>query len=123
MALNQLASGSLAETMAAAKQLFAGEAPIISDSAPALANVQMWQLCALTATGIRPFVWTNTPASDDAPRTAVITAIGGTTGKQIPYYDAGKFNHEVVVWPAALDTLAKRKAAMHGSMLHFGHLI
>lgn len=123
MPLNHLASGALVGTMAAAPQLFAGEAPIITDSAPALADITKWQLCALLPTGIRPFVHTGTPATDDDPRTAVIAAIGVVSGKQCGYYDAGKFNHAVVTWPAALDTLPKRKAAMHGSMLQFGHLI
>lgn len=124
MPLNHLASSAVVGTMAAPKQLFAGEAPIITDSAPALAPITKWQLCSLQPTGIRPFVHTGTPASDDDPRTAVISAVAAAAaGQQVPYYDAGKFNHEVVGFPAALNTLPKRKAALHGSMLHFGHLI
>lgn len=118
MPLNHLASGALVGTMAAAPQLFAGEAPIITDSAPALVDIRKWELCSLTVTGVTPYVdGTHEPAS------AVISAVAVTAGKQCPYYDAGKFNHEAVIFPAALDTLPKRKAAMHGSMLHFGHLI
>lgn len=118
MPLNHLASGALVGTMAAPAQLFAGEAPIITDSAPALAAIRKWELCALTATGVTPYVsGTHTPA------VAVISAVAVAIGKQCPYYDAGKFNFEAVIFPAALDTLPKIKAALHGSMLHFGHLI
>lgn len=118
----QLASGALVGTFTPT-QLFAGEAPIITDSSPALADVQKWQLLSLTATGVRPFVYTGAPETDDDPRTAVLAAVEATTGKQVPYYDAGKFNWEVCVFPAALDTLPKIKAALQGSMLKFAHLI
>lgn len=120
---DQLASGALVGTFQPT-QLFAGEAPIITDSAPVItAPVAKWELCALTPTGIRPFVFTNTPATDDDPRLAVLSAIDGAVGKQVPYYDAGKFNYAVCKFPAALDTLPKIKAALQGSMLKFAHLI
>lgn len=119
---DQLASGALVGTFQPT-QLFAGEAPIITDSSPALANVAKWELLALTPTGVRPFVFTGTPATDDDPRLAVLSAVEATTGKQVPYYDAGKFNWAVCKFPAALDTLPKIKAALQGSMLKFAHLI
>jgi len=132
MPLNTLAGSTLVDTMAASPQLFAGEAPIITDSAPALATCKKWELLCLTPTGVRPFVWIAAgDAGNDDPRTAVIAAapIDVTVGKQVPYYDAGKFNVEVVTFPAALSAPADRltklpaiKAAMHGSMLHFAHL-
>lgn len=119
MPIDLLASGALVGTMPAPPQLFAGEAPIVTDSAPSLAAIQKWELCSLTPTGVKPFV----DGTDD-PRTAVISAVAAAAaGQQVPYYDAGKFNHEVIVWPAALDTLPKRKAAIHGSTLFVGHLV
>ena len=125
MALNfDLASGALVGTMPASPQLFAGEAPIITDSAPALAVIQKWQLCSLTPTGVTPFVSTGTPVSDSPASSAVIAAVAADApGKQVPYYDAGKFNHEAIIWPAAVDTLAKRKALLHGTPIFVGHLI
>jgi hypothetical protein len=111
----ELAKGALVGTAGAPPQLFAGEAPIITDSAPALVAVQKWQLLSLTATGVTTF--------DGTAASAVISAIGAAIGQQVPYYDAGKFNHEVIVWPGTLDTLAKRKVALHGSMIHVGHLV
>jgi len=35
-----------------------------------------------------------------------------------PYYIGGIFNHEALVWPAGVDTLAARKAAFEGSNLN-----
>jgi hypothetical protein len=119
----ELASGALVGTMGPSPQLFAGEAPIVTDSAPALAAIQKWQLCELTPTGVKAFVSTGTPATDSTANSAVIAAVGVSIGQQCPYYHAGKFNHEAMVWPAALDTLAKRKVALHGSMILIGHLV
>ena len=102
----------------AAIQPFAGEAPIVTDSAPALANVAYLQLCALTTTGITPFVTATHTAAQ-----AVIAAANATTGEGAPYYDAGKFNHEAITWPASLNTLALRKAYLNGTMIKVGHLL
>lgn len=115
--MQELASGAQVGTYTP-QQLFAGEAPIITDSAVALADVTQYQLIAVTATGVTPFV----VGTHTAPQ-AAIAAIAGTTGKQIPYYDAGKFNHEAITWPGSLDTLAKRKNALHGTPIFVGHLI
>lgn len=107
---------------AAPFQLWIGEAPIITDSAPStIAALPMYALAALTATGIVAFV-PGTHTGKDAVITAVeIKAIG----QAVPYYDAGKFNHEAIVWPAgaALDTLEERKVLLNGSMLRVGHLL
>lgn len=111
-----IASGELLDT-SIPFQLFAGQAPIITDSAPALAAVLKYQLLALTATGVTPYVEA-THTHDQA----VIAAQAAGIGKQVPYWNAGKFNHAAVIWPVGLDTLAKRKAFLNGTMLHAGHL-
>lgn len=107
-------------------QLFAGEAPIITDSAPALVDVQQYEVLALTETGVRKIdlVGDEGPpiVAADTGMVVVIAAQTAKEGQQCPYYDAGKFNHAALTWPDALDTLAKRKAFVHGTMLHMGHL-
>ncbi len=35
-----------------------------------------------------------------------------------PYYEGGYFNHEALVWPAALSTLDQRRAAFDGTPIH-----
>ena len=103
-------------------QLWIGEAPIIADSAPSLvAAIDIYSLCALTATGVTPFV-VGTHTKDQMVINSVkVEAIGQAT----PYWDAGKFNHEAINWPAGatLDTYEERKAFMTGTMLRVGHTI
>jgi hypothetical protein len=117
MAVNDLAGSDLA-SVGAPLQLWAGEAQIVTDSALALAAITKFQLCALTAAGVTPFV-VGTHVADQA----VVSAQPAASGAQCPYYDAGKFNHEAITWPVTLDTLAKRKFAMAGTDIRVGHLV
>ena len=55
MAVNDIASGALVGTWTQ-EILLAGDAPVTTDAAPALADVTKYQLLALTATGVTPFV-------------------------------------------------------------------
>lgn len=105
-------------TMAAPLQLWAGEAPIIDESSNALAAITQYQLIAVTDTGVTPYV-----VATHVPAQAAIAQIGGAIGARIPYWNAGKFNHSTVIWPASLTTLAQRKAFLNGTMLHPAHLI
>lgn len=41
----------------------------------------------------------------------------------MPYYRSGYFNHEALVWPAGMTTLAARKAAMIDTEIEVGALI
>lgn len=111
-------------TMPAPLQLFAGEAPIITDSAPALVDVQQYEVLALTDTGVRKLdlVGEDGVRAADTGLQVVIAAQAAKSGQQCPYYNAGKFNHAALIWPAELDTLAKRKTFVQGTMLHMGHL-
>jgi hypothetical protein len=45
------------------------------------------------------------------------------TGKVVSYYTSGKFNWEVVTWPAEYDTLEKVKAFVSGTNINVGHLL
>lgn len=103
----------------AAVGLFAGDSQIVTDSAPALADIAQYQVCVLLATGVTPYVpATHTTA---APDKLVVAQVAVVSGKQAPFYSAGFFNHNVLVWPGTLDTYAKRKEAVAGSMISVGH--
>jgi hypothetical protein len=111
-------AGNDGQSRAAATQPFAGEAPIVTDSAPALAAVAYLQVCALTPTGITPYV-DATHSRDQL----VVAAVAAAIGEGCPFYAAGKFNHAALTWPAEYDTLAKRKALCVGSMIHVAGLL
>jgi len=116
----QLAVGEV-QTPPALKQPFVGDRPISNDSAVmATAACVQYQVLALLSDGtVVPFVnGTNTPSQ------AVISAIGGNVGARVPYYDAGHFNHEALVWPAGLAaTLNARKAFFNGTPIKVGHVL
>ena len=131
MTFRQLAGSEIIGTMPPSVQFFVGEAPIITDSAPALVAIEKWQLLCLTETGVRPFVWTaKGDAGNDDPSTMVISAYEIEAGKQCPYYEAGRFNFEVIKLPDALTDAANPmsklpmiKAELRGSMIKWGHLV
>jgi hypothetical protein len=50
-------------------------------------------------------------------------AAAATPGVYIPYFTGGIFNHEVLVWPAAVSTLAQRKRAFAGTDIGIGQLL
>lgn len=92
---------------------WAGEGPILTDAGPALATIQKFQLCALVATGVTPFVvGTHTAAQ------AVMAMQPATTGKQVPYVHTAIVNHEHIIWPtdASLDTYIERRSFMTGTL-------
>ncbi len=102
-------------------QLFAGHSEVITDSAPALAAITQYQVCVLLPTGVTPYV----PATHTthAPDKLVVAQVTVASGQQCPYYTKGKFNHAVLLWPAAFGTYALRKELVEGSMIQVGHLI
>lgn len=111
-------AGSDSQTKAATTQPFAGEAPVVAGNAPALADIDQYELCALVPTGITPYV-----DATHEPQMAVIASVGVVSGKACPYYSAGHFNHAAITWPAEYDTLPKRKALLVGSGLHVTSLL
>ena len=94
------------------QQLFAGEGPVITDSAPALGTMAKYSLGALTATGVTPFL-VGTHTAEQAVLVMQPTANGSTC----QYAHTGIFNDAVVTWPAgaAIDSYAKRRAFFTGS--------
>lgn len=114
-------AGDRSVAVNAAEQLFVGDAQIVTDSAVALADIAQWQVCVLLTTGVTPYVpATHTTA---APNKLVVSQVACLSGQNAQYYTAGKFNHALLGWPAALSTFALRKEAVQGSMIQVGHLI
>lgn len=116
MAVNDIASGALVGTWTQ-EILLAGDAPVTTDAAPALADIAKYQLVAITATGVTPYVFATHTADK-----AFIAAQAATTGEQAPYFKTGCFNHAIVGWPAGtdLDTYAERKAFFGNRALSVG---
>jgi hypothetical protein len=52
----------------------------------------------------------------------VIIAQPGLNTQSVPYFSSGFFNHAKLTWPAALDTLAKRKAFFASTPIQIGAL-
>lgn len=102
-------------------QLFAGEADIVTDGGEVAVAFARYQVIAKNAAGkLVPYDPT-TPANPEA------TAIGianeaGVVGTYAPYYIGGVFNHEALVWPAAVNTLLKRQAVFERTNIHIGNL-
>lgn len=112
MAVNDLARYDLAGTFTP-ELLLAGDEPPKSDASVALAAFDKYEVAALTATGVAKFV----PGTHTAAQ-LVIVAQPVASGAQCPYFNAGKFNHAALVWPAGttLDTYAERLAFCTGTV-------
>lgn len=119
MAVNDLAASAVAGTYTP-ELLLAGDIPLKTDAAPAGADVTKYQLCALLATGVVPYV-----IADHTAAQAVVAMQAAVSGAQCVYASAGYFNHEAITWPGtgtALDSYAKRRAFFNGTGLRFGHI-
>lgn len=91
-------------------QLFAGEAPIITDNFPVGADLEQYEVFALDANGIAV---KHAPGAADGTEIAAgiaCYAVVNGTDTTVAAYTGGFFNHEALVWEASLDDLAKRKA-------------
>lgn len=92
--------------------LFAGEAPIITDTFLVGADLEEYQVFALNASG--EAVPHNPTAIADSPELVAVGitcfAVDATTMDNVSGYVGGFFNHETLVWHASLTTLAQRKA-------------
>src|SRR5690606_41176554 len=91
-------AGDRDQSAAAPAQLFVGDGPIVTDSAPALADIEQWQVCALTPTGVTPYVIEADPEDQvHTPDQVVVAQVAAKSGEQCPYYSAGKLNHALLV--------------------------
>ena len=116
-------------------QLFAGEKEVVTthDLVAVSQDLAQYQVVAKNADGDLvahdPDAVTGSPGSEvPAPESkavgvlAVAVKTDGTTKQSAPYFVSAFFNHEVLVWDADLDTLAKRKAAFVGTEIQVGTL-
>lgn len=119
MAVNDIAGGGLIGSYDP-ELLYAGEAPIVTDAAPTkVADVQKYEVLVLDVDGLRR---PDISGGDTGAKCVIAAQPAAEIGSQVPYFAAGKFNHEVLTWPAELDTYAKRKNFFHGSDIHIGHI-
>lgn len=88
-------------------QIFAGSADIVTDGGEVVeVEFAQYQPIIRTATGgLAPYVAGQDP--DVLP--FAISTLPGVVGSTCPYYVGGTFNHEAMVWDAAVNTLALRR--------------
>jgi len=102
--------------------LFAGEKEIVTGQRGVPANTAFEQFeVAVDNAGVLA------KYTGQADVTLVVVAqpiaSSATPPAMAPVYLSAFFNHEALVWPAAVDTLAERQAAFHGSEIEVGRLL
>lgn len=117
MPISDLAAGGVIHGPQEVEQLFAGEAPITTGNALAVNAVAKYQVCVMNATGLV----TNFSGISSGDK-CVIAAQAAEAGQMVPYYSGGSFNHNALIWPAAQDTLEKRKVFFIGTPIAVGSL-
>jgi hypothetical protein len=116
---NDIAGGRTVLGSTAPVQLFAGEAPIVTNDYELTTNVAKYQVCRLDAAGKQVAV--------DAVDAVgfVIASQAGVIGDRIAFFEGGFFNHEALNgWPAGSTTFEQRRALVgpNGS-LKIGRLV
>lgn len=122
---NDLAAGGVEHPELKAEQLYAGEGKIVTGHSVALVNLQKYEVALLTPTGLTNVFDMDGNGSIGTPGVilppvgcnAVIIAQPIASSGRGPYFSGGVFNHAKLIWPAALDTLAKRKAFFGSSSI------
>lgn len=121
-----LASGQTSLGSWEPEQLFAGEAPIVTDWANVTTDgstsFAKFEVIALDASGniIKHNPAGAAPATVAAGVLAQPIAVSQTT--KVPYFSSGFFNHAALVWHASLTTLAARKLAFKLTPVQIGEL-
>ena len=103
-------------------QLWVGESPVVTDAGvSAVAALPIYSLAALLADGT---IVQFDPATHTAKQAVITAVLIESVGQAVPYWNAGKFNHMAVNWPASalLDTYQERKQYLQGTMLLVGHV-
>lgn len=121
---NLLAKGITAIAGEDPFHLFAGEAPVVTDQGVFTADTaQFTVLGRVTAT--QELVAWDPAAADGSEKAVAIAAQPVDVSEQAegPIYTGGYFNHAALIWPAAIDTLAERKAAFDGTPIKIGKLL
>jgi hypothetical protein len=126
MNTNDLAGGETLLGENSPEELLAGEAPLVTDWATVVTNgstsYAKFEVVALTAANA---IAKYDPAEDDGTEIAVgilAQPIPINSNTKVPYFCAGFFNHEALVWPAGVTTLAARKAAFLRTPVFIGSL-
>lgn len=93
--------------------LFAGSAEITTNRAQGTAATVLAKHTVIGLVDDKIVAWN--PAGNNGSEEAVgilCEALDTTTnpGSWAPYYTGGDFNHDALVWPVAIDTLAERRA-------------
>lgn len=93
--------------------LFSGDADIHTDGAVAGANFAKYTVLSFNAAGqLVP----HDPDGTDGTEVALGIALeAGVSGQKTPYYTAGQFNPDALVWDASLTTFEQRQAAFRNS--------
>jgi hypothetical protein len=112
-----LAEGGIEHGPMTIGQLFAGDAPITTNHSVCATDVDKYEVVLITAAGLDNDL---TGITDGAK--CVIAAQPALTGQDCPYYSGGHFNHAALVWPVALDTLAKRQEFFAGTPIMIGSI-
>lgn len=95
------------------EQLFAGEANVRTSRGTFAAGLKFAQFEVVTINEDGEFDKVADAAGEGHAITAHAidtSATGYNAAADGPVYEEGVFNHEILVWPAAADTLAERKA-------------
>lgn len=105
--------------------LFAGEKEIVHDRGQVAAGVavQQFQILAKNANG--EFILYDPTAAAPANKALCVAAYAkgsGEANRSLAVYVSAFFNHESLVWPASIDTVAKRKLAFEGTEIRVGTL-
>lgn len=130
MAVNDLAAGGTEHGPYVPEQLFAGDAPIVTGHSVAAVDIDKYEVCVLTASGLTNVFDMDGSGAIATPgvvlphqgTNCVIAAQSALSGDNCPYFSSGFFNHAMLVWPSALDTLAKRKAFFAGTSIQVGEI-
>jgi hypothetical protein len=119
---NLLAGGIVNENAFAPFELWAGEADLVTSQGTAGANLAQFTVIARAATGGK--IVALAPAATDSTNKAIgFLAQACVNNGPAVYYTGGVPNHKALLWPAALDTLDKRKAAFDGTNITISALL
>ncbi len=116
-----LASGELVGSQSPF-DLFAGEAQIITEEAVVdTGGLAKYTVVARLTTGGKIVAYDPAASSTGAEKAiGILTQRVDATSADVnvAIYTGGFFNHEALVWPAAVDTLAERQAAFRDTTGH-----
>jgi hypothetical protein len=91
-------------------QLFAGEMPVFTDHGTAESGTTLAKYTVVQRDSDGFLIaWNGTDGVIVGITAQPVAAVGANV--DVPIFTGGFFNHEVLVWPAAVDTLAERRAA------------